>query len=260
MERACSGWSAGRPCTPKVSVDVRGEFWQNAFDGDAVFDDHGLAAELNRESQHVWWRHQLPAHSADDHQRPPQNCRHPFHRSVVSRHRYATDAGRRRAESAGAHLRLGARRVSRFSSAQSRSFRTSAGWSALPPFRIVCGPSTSIGFTFDRRTDFSYCVVEPYYVREGYGVSIRRQLPQQWDVELDATRTSHRVSFKCWGRKVTTRGTTGDRVDRGDATLGYDVGPRTRMTLGLVYQDRRSDFNNRRYDGIRVGASMIYGF
>ena len=36
--------------TPKVSFELRGEVWQNTYDGDEVFEAFGLAAELNRKS------------------------------------------------------------------------------------------------------------------------------------------------------------------------------------------------------------------
>jgi hypothetical protein len=42
--------------------------------------------------------------------------------------------------------------------------------------------------------------------------------------------------------------------------VGYDVGPRTRMTINLAYQNRDSDFDDRGYDGLHLGLSIIYGF
>jgi Putative beta-barrel porin 2 len=244
--------------TPKVSADVRGEFWQNAFDGDAVFDTFGLAAELNRESRtfngSVNYRATPLTTVSLLAQTSGIRFKEASFRDTDSRQMLlGVDLNPRALISGSA--RVGYRNF-RPLNPQLPEFSGLVG-SAAVSYRLRS--NTVLGFTFDRRTDFSYYIVEPYYVREGYGLTVRRQLTPQWDVELGATRTTHDY--------MQVLGTQGDRQQghqeslvTGSATLGYDVGPRTRMIFGLLYQDRRSDISDRKYDGFRVGVSMIYGF
>jgi hypothetical protein len=244
--------------TPKISVDTHGEFWRLEFDGDEVFDSYGLAAELNRESVTLGGGMTYRAT--------------PLTSLVVS-----GDASTIRFDEAsfrdtdtrqllfGVELNPRAL-ISGSGRVGYQNFRPLNA--AVPAFDGVVGaatlsyrlrPTTSIGFTFDRRTDFSYAILEPYYVREGYGLSVLRRLPAQWDIALSATRTSHRYLRLLRPEDDNVQGHRERLVDLG-ATLGYDIGPRTRTTVGLAYQIRYSDFDVRGYHGARLGASVVYGF
>lgn len=244
--------------TPKLLAEVRGEFWKSAFESGTVFDDHGLAAELNRES-HTFT-------GGINYRLTPLTAISVF--SDVSNIRF-TEASFRDTDSnktlVGVELNPRAL-ISGSARVGYQRFRPRDA--TLPDFNGVVGdagvsyrlgPSTSIGFTFNRTPEFSYFVLEPYYVRDGYGLSVRRQLPAQWDVEVDVERTSHRYLQVLLTQGDIEEGHR-ETLLGGNVTLGYDVGPRTRMTLNLGYQNRYSDFDNRRYDGLRVGASIFYGF
>jgi opacity protein-like surface antigen len=244
--------------TPKISADAQAEYWQMAFDGDEVFDDFGLAAQLNRES--------LTASGGVSYRATPLTTVRVL--GDVSRIRFDEASFRdtdTRQMLFGVELNPRAL-ISGSARVGYQRFRPLN--SAVPEFNGVVGaasvsyrlrPSTSVGFNFDRRTDFSYIIVEPYYVREGYGVSIRRRLPAQWDVALNAARTSHRYLRLLRPEEDTLEGHREKFFDAG-VTLGYDVGPRTRMTIDLTYQNRNSDFDERGYDGVHFGVSVIYGF
>ena len=129
----------------------------------------------------------------------------------------------------------------------------------MPLFRIVYGPTrrSALPSTVERsfRTTLSNRITSV----DGYGLFVRRQLTQQWDIELGATRESHDY-IQVLGTQGQPQEGQWESLVTGNATLGYNVGPRTRMILGLVYSDRRSDVSARRYDGLRVGVSMIYSF
>jgi hypothetical protein len=245
--------------TPKVSVDAHGEYWQNAFDSDFVYDTFGLAAELNRKSQMVG--------GSLGYKLTPLTSISVLGEAAEIRFKEATfrDTDTRlmsvavdlnpRALIAGS-ARVGYQRF-RPLNANVPAFDGLVG-SAAVSYRLRS--RTSLRFTFDRHTEFSYYVVEPYYVLDSYGVAVRRQVVPQWDVELNVSRGSHRYLRLL---QVETDKEEGHReiLLIGGVTLGYDIGPRTRMTVGVVYQDRRSDFSDdRRYDGFRIGLSMIYGF
>jgi hypothetical protein len=244
--------------TPKISAAVQGEYWQLAFDGDEVFDNFGLAAELNRES--------LTAGVGVSYRVTPLTTVGIM--GDVSEIRF-DEASFRDTDTQQMLFRVELNPRALISgSARAGYQRFRPLNSEVPEFNGVVGTasvsyrlraSTSIGFTFDRRTDFSYIIVEPYYIREGYGVSIRRELPAQWDVTLSGARTSHRYLRQLRSENDTLEGHREKLFDSG-VTLGYDVGPRTRMTINVAYQTRDSDFEMRGYDGVHAGLSMIYGF
>jgi opacity protein-like surface antigen len=248
----------GFAVTPKVTAEAHGEYWQLAFDGDEVFDDFGLAAQLNRES--------LTAGGGIGYRVTPLTTIRLL--GDVSRIRF-DEASFRDTDTQqmlfGVELNPRAL-ISGSARVGYQRFRPLN--SAVPEFNGVVGtasvsyrlrPSTSVGFTFDRRTDFSYIIVEPYYVREGYGLSIRRELPAQLDVTLSASRTSHRYLRLLRPEDDNSEGHRERFFDLA-LTFGYDVGPRTRMTVDLGYRKRNSDFDVRGYDGVGFGVSIIYGF
>jgi hypothetical protein len=244
--------------TPKISAAVQGEYWQLAFDGDEVFDNFGLAAELNRES--------LTAGGGISYRVTPLTTVGIL--GDVSEIRF-DEASFRDTDTQQVLFRVELNPRALISgSARVGYQRFRPLLREVPEFNGVVGvasvsyrlrPTTSLGFTFERRTDFSYAIVEPYYVREGYGVSIRRELPAQWDVTLSGARTSHRYLRLVRSANDNSEGHREKLFDSG-VTLGYDVGPRTRMTINFAYQTRDSDFEVRGYDGVHVGLSMIYGF
>src|SRR5688572_2826756 len=152
--------------TPKISVQAQGEYWQLAFDGDEVFDDYGLAAQLNRES--------LTATGGISYRATPLTTVRVVADVATIRFDEAsfrdTDT---RQMLVGVELNPRAL-ISGSARVGYQLFRPLN--SAVPEFDGVVGgasvsyrlrPTTSIGFTFDRRTDFSYIITEPYYVREG---------------------------------------------------------------------------------------------
>ena len=176
--------------TPKVTADVHGEIWQNDFDGDEIFNTYGLAAELNRTSR-TWGggvNYRLTPLTSINAVADVATIRFveaAFRDTDTQQTLIGVDLNPRALISGSA--RVGYQRFHPLNS-------------SLPDFNGLVGNAsvsyrlrsfTSIGFTFDRRTDFSYFVLEPYYVREGYGVFVRRQLTPQWDVAMAATRTSH---------------------------------------------------------------------
>jgi hypothetical protein len=255
-ERVAGGLQVN--ATPKVSFDVRGDVWQNTYDGDAVFQAIGLAAELNRKSQTFGGgvRYRLTPLTTVGVLAELSNIRFTegsFRDTDTQQMLFSIELNPRALISGQA--RLGVQNF-RPLNPQLPDFNGLIG-SAAVSYRLPS--STTITFTFDRRADFSYYVAEPYYIHEGYGLAARRRLTQQWDIELGASRESHDY-IDVLGTQGQPQEGQWESLVTGNATLGYDVGPRTRMILGLLYSDRRSDISSRRYSGMRVGASMIYSF
>jgi hypothetical protein len=244
--------------TPKISADVHGEVWQNDFDEDEVEGTFGLAAELNRQTRALgagiaYRLTPLTRVTVVGDVSKIRFSEAKFRDSDVQQMLFGVELNPRAL--IGGSARLG---YQRFRPLDSR----------IPDFTGLIGngavsyrlrPQTSIVFSFDRRTDFSYLVVEPYYVHQEYGLSLSRQLAPQWDLALSANRTSHNY-LRLLQSPGDSREGHRETVTSGGVTLGYDVGPRLRTTVALLYQDRYSDFVNRSYNAFRVGASMIYRF
>jgi hypothetical protein len=243
--------------TPKVSGIARFEVSRMAFDGDARFDGHSLAQELNRETQtaSAGVRYaltpltavvatteasrvrfsQIRLRDTDSHQAQVGVSLHP--RALVS--------GSARVGYQTFRPRL--RTVPDFS-----------GFVGAANVTYRLRESTALGFMLDRLVSFSYLPDEPYYVRVGYGLSVRRQLVPQWDVTVTAARSRHEYRRSGLGPGAAAIGHS-DRLFGGTIALGYEVGPRTRITTAISYQTRRSASDDRSYDGFRIGTSFTYG-
>jgi hypothetical protein len=120
------------------------------------------------------------------------------------------------------------------------------------------GPLTSLVGRYDRSIAYSYFEEEPYYVRHSFGGGVVRQLSRDWDVQLGADRTWH--DYRRAGVSSENPAGHGDRLVGATLAAGYQIGPRTRISSGLSFFDRQSDFAYRSYRGWRVGTSLFYGF
>jgi hypothetical protein len=254
--RGAVGVSIG--LSPKISAELRGDYARMAFDANAIFDDTYLAQELNRETRTVAAGARYAAT--------------PLTEFVVSsdlaRTRF-TLAPVRDADSQqtlfGVDL---APRALISGSVRAGYQRFRPRNAALPDFDGLIGSadvayrprtSTTLGFSFSRNLSHSYFELEPYYVREGFGLSVRRQLVERWDVRMSGGQFWHRY-------RRTTSAAAATATSRSDALLdaavelGYQKRPGTRLSVGLSYHDRRSEYEYRSYDGFRLGSSVVYGF
>jgi hypothetical protein len=121
--------------------------------------------------------------------------------------------------------------------------------------------STRFLFTADRDVTYSYERTQPYYVVDGYGITIRRQLIGRTDVTGGVQR--HKYTY----RDLLLPGATPSDVGRVDltltwlATFGYRFGQSTRLGFGAFYRERHS--NSSRfldYEGFRFASTVDYGF
>jgi hypothetical protein len=115
--------------------------------------------------------------------------------------------------------------------------------------------STALGFSYDRSVSYSFLPEQPYYVRQGFGLLLRRQVAPQWTLTASGERYQHQYTHVSLALDEQA-----ERVVGGALTVAYDLGRRTRFTTGLSYQNRRSDFDNRSYDGLRLGTSVVHAF
>jgi hypothetical protein len=121
--------------------------------------------------------------------------------------------------------------------------------------------TTRFTVTADRDVTYSYERVQPYYVVDGYGLAIRRQIVGRTDV----TGSVHRQTFTY--RDQLLPGAVPADLDRVDVTrtwlgsIGYRLGESTRAGIGLVYRERESNSARfRDYSGFRFVTTVDYGF
>jgi hypothetical protein len=144
--------------------------------------------------------------------------------------------------------------------------------SALPPFSGLVADlglsytllgSTSVGVSFRRDLTYSYEELQPFFIDNSPGVSIRRALGGRFDVIASADR--HRYEYRdLLDPSLPAATASTARIDTTwnySASLGYRVGDTGRVGFGASYWQRESTtarFKN--YDNLRLGGSVTYGF
>jgi hypothetical protein len=121
--------------------------------------------------------------------------------------------------------------------------------------------STRFIFTADRDLTYSYEPAQPYFVVDGYGLTVRRQIVGRLDASAGYQR--HQYSY----RNLVVPGeiaTSPDRVDVTDTwttSVGYRLGQGPRLGFGTIYRERQSNSPQyRNYDGFRFITTIDYDF
>jgi hypothetical protein len=118
---------------------------------------------------------------------------------------------------------------------------------------------TTLGLDYERRTDFSYQRLEPYYVRQSFGVTVKQSLMRQWSIETAIYRATHQYRPLDVVGQAPIAGHD-ERIVNGVVGLAHDIGPRLRVQTALAFQVRSADIVTRRYAGMRIGTSIAYQF
>jgi hypothetical protein len=118
--------------------------------------------------------------------------------------------------------------------------------------------SMRLGVQAVRDIQYSYDIVQPYYMQTGVEGTIQRQITGPLDL-LARIGVQH-LSYR--GRV----GSSASGLDRTDAIhsfgggIGYRIGRAMRIGLNVDKQHRTSDLVGHGYDGLRYGTSVTYGF
>lgn len=121
---------------------------------------------------------------------------------------------------------------------------------------------TQFRFTVQRDVSYSYSPAEPYYVFDGYGLTVRHNVGGRFDVTGGAERYEYAY------RNLVTPGGIADLTDTGrvDVTravslsVGYRFGETARLGVGAAYRQRRSESDRLNdYNGFRFLSSIDYG-
>jgi hypothetical protein len=122
--------------------------------------------------------------------------------------------------------------------------------------------STTFGVSYRRDLTYSYEDLQPFFISNSVGVSVRRALGRRFDVLVSADR--HAYAYE--NMNVGLEANTIPLPQRTDTTwnytgsLGYRIG-NGRIGFGLSYWTRDSSTRPLRdYDNLRIGTTATYGF
>lgn len=115
--------------------------------------------------------------------------------------------------------------------------------------------ATRVGFRVARDVEYSFQVLQPYYLLTDLQVEVMQRLTSRWDV---AGRIGHQALDY---RAVALRDDLArlDRLRRVGGGIGYQLGELVRLGLDVNRDERTSDLTVRRYEAWRVGGTLSYG-
>jgi hypothetical protein len=147
---------------------------------------------------------------------------------------------------------------------------------ALPDFRGLVAQlglsytllgATTFGVSYNRDLTYSYEELQPFFIDNSVGASVRRALGRRFDALVSADR--HAYEYQDLPNSRATTVADGLRLDpiRIDTTwnyaasIGYRVNREGRIAGGVSYWRRDSTTRVfRGYDNLRVGTTMTFGF
>jgi hypothetical protein len=126
--------------------------------------------------------------------------------------------------------------------------------------------ATTLGVSYVRDVNYSVEELQPYFVSNAAGASVRQALGRKFDLLASADRAV--LSYRDLRFGVPAPGVPQPPLDaREDTTwiyagsLGYRPGRQMRIGVGGSYWQRESTTRIfRNYDGLRLGTSITYGF
>jgi hypothetical protein len=130
---------------------------------------------------------------------------------------------------------------------------------AAASLSYVLRGATKVTFTAERDLTYSYERLQPYYIVDGYGLTVRRQIVGPLDVTGGVQR--HEYGY----RDLVLPGEIVTDLDRVDVTrtwfgsVGYRLGGAMRAGFGTVYRSRgSSSTRSYGYSGYRFITTLDY--
>jgi len=122
--------------------------------------------------------------------------------------------------------------------------------------------ATTFGATYRRDLTYSYEELQPFFIDNTVGASVRRALGARFDLMGGVDR--HRYDYQRTLPADATVPNAPQQVDTTwsySASFGYRLRPETRLGFGVSYWQRDSTTRQfREYDNLRVGITMTGGF
>jgi hypothetical protein len=119
----------------------------------------------------------------------------------------------------------------------------------------IIADRTKVDVGLSRDVQYSFEILEPYYVINGLRLTLSHQLRDTIDVRAMASRD--RLDYHAQSGDAVSRR---DRVEVISGGGGYRIRPNVRIGFDLEYTRRLSERADRRYDRTRMLGSASYGF
>jgi len=139
----------------------------------------------------------------------------------------------------------------------------------LPEFQGLIGSgrlrfrlpgATALEFAGDRDLAYSYERLQPYFVFDGLGVTLRRQLVSKFDVSVGGHRQKYSYRDLVLFPRVNNGEGRTDFTRIFTFSVGYTLNRDMRVGVGVSRQARTSNSNFLTpYEGFRFGTSVTYG-
>lgn len=247
--------------TPKLSLEVAGRRFETRYEADAQFDGTSLQRTLNRQTEGL----QL---TARHHVTPLTTL---ALRAETLRDSFVFSPARN-SESYRVMPGVEFKPQALVKGSAYIGYRrfTPRVRDVLPEFSGLVGQlglsytllgSTTFGVSYRRDLTYSYEELQPFFVDNSTGASIRRALGPRFDVLLSADRHQYAYRDALPPREPAGAPPRVDVTWNYAGSLGYRLGRDGRLAFGASYWQRDSSTRQfRNYDNLRIGASMSYGF
>jgi hypothetical protein len=137
----------------------------------------------------------------------------------------------------------------------------------LPPFTGMIGSvdltyvllgSTRFAVTGGRSVNYSYEVLQPYYVQSRIGGSVAQQIFGPFDVQVRGD-----ISFLAYRNREGATVEVSDRSDRVTTVgvgLGFHMGKDLRLSFNVDQNNRDTRVTQHQYEKFLIGTALTYGF
>jgi len=241
----------------KTFIGVKGRRQQVEFDKDAVFLTNSLQFELNRTvtSQGLTVRHQLTPLTGLVFDAAKQQDRFEFSHLRDADSTQITGGVR---FDPFALLKGTATFGYRDFEPVQPGLPSYKGSTAAVDLSYVALGSTKLTLQAARDVQYSYDINQPYYVQTGFLASLAQQIFGPIDAvgRIGAQRLDYRDRVGV----VVPAANRIDYVHSYGGGVGYHLGRDIRIGFNIDNAHRTSAVTSRRYDGLRYGAAVTYGF
>jgi hypothetical protein len=117
---------------------------------------------------------------------------------------------------------------------------------------------TNFAVTYRRDLTYSYSELQPFFIDNSLGASVRHALGGRFDVLVAGDL--HRYDYQNLQTAALDALTRVDTNWNYSGSLGYRVGRDGRIGFGVGYAQRKSAIDSRAYDNLRVVSNVSYGF
>jgi hypothetical protein len=132
------------------------------------------------------------------------------------------------------------------------------GSTAQVDLSYVALGSTKISVQALRDVQYSYDVIQPYYLQTGVSAAVTQQIAGP--VDASARVVVQRLAYRDREDLIPEVSNRIDRVHMYGGSVGYRIGTDLRVAFNVDQQLRRSQLSTQRFDGLRYGMSVTYGF